>query len=154
MENDPDKLFTRFVVKPTSTAGKTPPSIAASTVPIQSRNSGKPKTPTSLLGTIFRRMPRTMRRTPLPTPIHFFFRLSCIVVKFKINTVLWSILLKSSRISTTLPYNLFTKLYKREQKDSCAARRLHNSLILNELHAHFGKSKPTKSTPFSIILAS
>ena len=154
MENEPDKLFTKFVVKPTNTAGKTPPSIATSMVPIQSRKRGKPKTPTSLLGTIFRRIPRTIRRTPLPTPIHFFFRLSCIVVKFKINTVLWSILRKSSRISIALLVICLQKFTNKNAETRLSGRRLRNPLILNDLRALFEKKNPTKSTPFSIILAS
>lgn len=55
---------------------------------------------------------------------------------------------------TSFPLCLFTKIYKTKVEASSAGDLSHNSLILNDLRAPFEKKNPTKSTPFSIILAS
>ena len=52
------------------------------------------------------------------------------------------------------PSYLFTKVYKQNAEARLSGRRLRNPLILNDLRAPFEKKNPTKSTPFSIILAS
>lgn len=54
------------------------------------------------------------------------------------------------------PYHneMLTKVYNNTTKQPSLVLRIRNPLILNELRAHFQRRFPTKSTPFSIILAS